>query len=95
MFWVGHPSPQWLPLDQLSNAKALLQDYYDQQALTIPEDVQNFLSEEPTLAEQLGDPLDESSSTPTADRATRELQLLVERINNTTFDVKLSSPSID
>ena len=49
--------PQWLPLGQLTHAKAILQDYYQQRpepGRTLLE-VQEFLQEEPTLTEQLLD----------------------------------------
>ena len=57
VFWVGHPTPQWLPLEQLSNAKAILQDFYEQNPEPggTPLVIQDFLQEEPTLTEQLFD----------------------------------------
>ena len=45
VFWVGHPTPQWIPMEELKHAKATIWDYYDQRRSEIPREVHRFLGE--------------------------------------------------
>ena len=45
VFWVGYPRPEWKPLEELSNCKELLRDYFFQKGGEIPPALRSFLNE--------------------------------------------------